>query len=131
MTFELPTDIRALRREIARASLIHSFQQTFSEEPPDYVINNPQEIKRAEREWRENYARQVALLARVTQQALSYLDQQGHEAALVGFTSSVFTQPELDRFMHNNPYLEELVAHTCQDANLFRALLNLLDELGR
>lgn len=131
MTFELPADVRALRKEIARASLIHSFRQVYSEEPPDYVINSPGEIKRVEREWLENYARQVALLARVAQQALSYLDQRGLEAAIAGFTSSVITQSELDKFMHNNPYLEELVAHTNKDADLFRALLTLLDELGR
>jgi hypothetical protein len=131
MTFELPADVRALRREIARASLVRSFRQVFAGEPPDYVINDPTELKRAEREWLENHSRQVALLARVAKQALSYLDQQGLEAAVVGFTSSVFTQPELDRFMRNNPYLEELVAQTNMDADLFRALLNLLDELGR
>lgn len=105
MAFELPVDVHALRREIARASLTRSFRQTFNEEPPDYVINNPQEIERAEREWRENYARQVALLARVARQALSCLDQQGLGTALEGFTSSVVNQPGLDRFMHNNPYL--------------------------
>jgi hypothetical protein len=131
MTVELPADVCELRKEIARASLIHSFRQAFSEEPPDYVINNPREIKRAEREWGEHYARQVVLLARVAQQALSYLDQQGLEAAVVGFTSSVFTQSELDRFLHNNPYLSELVAHALQNADLFRALLTLLSELGR
>lgn len=131
MTFELPADVRALRREIARASLIHSFRQAFNEEPPDYIINNPGEIRRAEREWLANYPQQVALLARVAKQALSYLDQQGHEAALAGFTGGVLSQPELDRFMHNNPYLEELVAHACRDVDLFRALMTLLDELGR
>lgn len=129
MTFELPADVRALRREIARASLIHSFRQVFSEEPPDYVINNPAEIRRAEREWFERYAQQVILLARVAKQALSYLDQQGFRAALGGFASSVITQPELDKFLRNNPYLEELVAHAIKDADLFRALLSQLNEL--
>ena len=129
MTIELPADVRGLRREIARASLIHSFRQVFSEEPPDYVINNPGEIRRAEREWFEQYARQVILLTRVAKQSLSYLDQQGLEAAVGGFTSSVFTQPELDRFFRNNPYLEELVAHAIKNVDLFRVLLTLLGEL--
>ncbi|HET6747259.1 MAG TPA: hypothetical protein VFH06_04095 [Candidatus Saccharimonadales bacterium] len=129
MTSELPADIRALYREIARASLIYSFRQAFGEEPPDYTINNPQEVKQAEREWRRNYAREITLLAIVAQQALGYLDQRGHQVALASFTSSVITQPELDRFMSNNPYLTELVARTCRDAGQFRALLALLSEL--
>jgi len=129
MTVELPADVRALRREIARASLIHSFRQVFSEKPPDYVINNPGEIRRAEREWFEHNAQQAVLLARVAKQALSYLSEQGREAALGGFTSSVYTQPELDRFFRNNPYLQELVAHAIKDADLFHALLTLLGEL--
>jgi len=130
MTFKLPVDVRALREEIARASLIRSSQQAFGEEPPDYIINDPREIKRAEREWCENYARQVALLVVAAKQALSYFDHQGHEAALVAFTGSVVTKPVLDKFMHNNLYLEELVAHTCRDAEQFRALLVLLSKLS-
>lgn len=129
MAFKLPADVRALRGEIARASLVRSFRQTFSQEPPDYIINDPREIKRAEREWCKNYARQVELLVVAAQQALSYLNHQGHEAALVGFTSSVIGQPVLDTFMRNNPYLEELIAHTCRDGEQFRALLALLGEL--
>lgn len=131
MTSELPADVRALRREIARASLIYSFQQTYSEEPPDYIVNNPQEIKQAEREWREQYAQEVALLSAVARQALSYMDQQGLEVSFMGFTSSMLTQPGLNRFMSRNPYLSELVENTHRDAGQFRALLVLLNELGR
>jgi hypothetical protein len=130
MTVQLPTDVRALRREIARASLAHSFRQTFGGELPDYLIDSSQEITRAEREWRTHYAQQAILLARVAQQALACLNQQGLGAAIGGFTSSVVTQPELNSFMHANPYLEELVACTCNDEDLFRTLLTLLVDLG-
>lgn len=127
MAIELPEDVLELRANIARASL---FQQTFSEEPPDYIINDPQQIKRAEQEWCGRYTFEVMLLATVARQALSYLEQS-HEAAVTGFTSSVITQPQLDRFMHANLYLEELVASTLRNADSFRKLLDLFVQLPR
>lgn len=130
MTVELPADVHALRMEIARASLTRSFQVAFNEDPPDYIICNPGQIKRAEQEWCKHYMPQITLLAKVSQQALSRLNEQGLEVAIVSFTSSVITQPELNRFMHANLYLEELVAGTCRDADLFRSLLALLVDLG-
>lgn len=130
MPIELPVDVRALRTNIARASLTQSFRQTFSEEPTDYVINDPQQIMRAEREWYKHYAFEIVLLATAARQALGYLEQS-HEAGVTGFTSSVITQPQLDRFMHANLYLEELVAGTLRDVDSFRNLLTLFVQLPR
>lgn len=126
----LPADIRELRAEIARTSLRHSFRIAFSAEPPDYIINDPQQLKRAEREWCGHYATQLILLTRAAQSALHHFEHQNHEAAVVSFTSSVVTQPELNAFMHANLYLEELVAGTLRDADLFRALLELFMQLS-
>jgi hypothetical protein len=131
MTIELPADVHALRKEIARASLIRLFRQLSNEEPPDYLINSDREIRRAGQEWLEYYAHQVILLTNAAEQALSYpVDQQGFEAALGSFTSSVIAQPELKRLFENNPYLGGLIVHAIKDADLFRALLTLLCELG-
>lgn len=124
----LPPDVHALSKEIARGSLRHSFRQAFDEEPPDYLLRNPRAITLLKREWHENYAQEVALLVVAAGQALR---RPGLQDVLVQFTSSVVSQPELDRFMRNNPYLTKLVSDSCRDERLFRALLTLLTELGR
>lgn len=130
MPDELPRDVRDLRAKIALDSLTRSFRHTFSEEPPDYIINDPRQIRRAQDEWSEAYQHQTVLLAYAAQSALRYLDEQGHEAAIMGFTSSVITQTALNEFMHANLYLEELVAGTLRDAEAFRNLLTLFVQLG-
>ncbi len=128
MPIELPANVRELRTSIARASLIHSYRQRFSKEPPNSLINDPQQIKRAEREWHEHYALQIGLLSRVATQALSYFEQS-HVAAVTGFMSSLITQSQLSGFMQANPYLQELVADTLQNVDSFRQLLTLFVQL--
>lgn len=130
MTDELPADAQALRMEIGRASLIRGFRLMFNEEPPDHIICNPHQLKRAGQEWCEHHKLQITLLAMVAQQTLNCLNEQGRKAAVESFTSSIITQSSLDRFMHNNPYLEELVVSTCRNTDMFRSLLTLLIDLS-
>lgn len=129
MPIALPANAQELLAEIARASLTRSFQQGFSEEPPDYVMNDQQQIRNAGREWLDHYAPEVTLLARVAQQALNYLETQDRQAAIAGFTSSVITQSALDGFLRANPYLTELIADAVQGAIPFINVLNLFVQL--
>lgn len=129
MSVEVPKDMAELRAGIARDSLTHHFMQAFSEEPPDYILNDPQKIKEAYREWRQNYNQEVMLLSIAARSALLYFGTGGREAAITAFTSSVLTQPELDAFMHANLYLQQLVAATLRNSDSFRALLELFVRL--
>jgi hypothetical protein len=131
MPIELPEDVSDLRTKIARASLTNFFRQALSEDPPDYIMNNAGQIRRAEREWHEHYAPQIRLLAQASRSALRCVEGPGHEAAVTSFTSSVLTQPELDKFMRANLYLEELVVGTLRNGDSFRTLLTLFVQLGQ
>jgi len=131
MTLEQPTDVKALLARVGRDSLVRSFQQLCDENPPDYILNSQGEMRRAEQEWRKNFASEINLLGIAAQRALVALEQNGVQSAMVEFTSNMLTQPELDAFMHCNPYLQELFYDAMRDKERLRNLLDLFVQLSR
>lgn len=133
---EFPRTLQELRIRWAQESLQRSFRiLTPDGKTPDYIRNNKGVVGRAANELCEECKQQLAALGRVAKHALShYAAEDGHEAALQDFHSSLFTdRAGVASFLNEHAsarYLRGLLVASVGDPEKFKTLLGFFVELG-